>query len=87
MLPQLDVILMRSFAALKDENQLVLRAIETTLTGVRLHPDDNVFQFGIRRRSGRKKLADMSPIDEHEMDGRRLPSAWLRATERSARSE
>lgn len=53
----------------------MLGSIEGTLAGVRLHPDDNVFEFGIRHRSGRKKLADVPPIDEYEMDGtvRRVP--------------
>ena len=56
-------------AVLEDEHELVLAAIEAALTGIVLHPDAHVLEVVKDRGAGGEQLADMPPVNEHEVDG------------------
>ena len=67
--PEFNVVLVRTLAALEDANQFVLRAVEAALAGVRFDPGDDVLQLRINGCPRRKQVADVPPVDKHEMDG------------------
>ena len=65
---KLDVVDVLPITILEGKDQLVLRPVEAALAWRRFRPHDEVLELGIDGRPGRKKLAEVAPIHEHEVD-------------------
>src|SRR5271154_5128030 len=68
-LAELDVVAMRAAAALEDQHQLMLAAVERAHPGVVLDPDAEILELGIGRLPGRQQLGQMAPIHTYVMQG------------------
>ena len=68
-LPELHVIAMRTLALLKNENQLMLAAIEGAHAGVVLGPYAKVLQLLIDPAAGCEQLRHMPPVHTNEVNG------------------
>src|SRR5258706_12932582 len=63
-----EVIDVRRGTVFEHADQFVSRAIETTLAGVALAPDQKVFPLGVERPSSSQQLGEVAPVGEDIMD-------------------
>ena len=63
------MLFMRSLAGTEDNDEIVLTAIERTLTSIRLDPHDDVQRFAISQSAGLHDFSHVPPVAAHEVNG------------------
>src|SRR5262249_1582650 len=66
---ELEVVDVRSAPALEHRDELVFRAIKTSLAGITLVPNQQIFPFRIECECGTQKLGHVAPVHENVVDG------------------
>src|SRR6202022_4340552 len=66
-LAELDVVAVRSAALLKDQDELVLAAIERAHAGIVLDPDAEVLELARGLGTGNQQLVEMAPVHANEV--------------------
>src|ERR1700730_17960840 len=66
-LTELDIVAVRGFAILEDEDQLVLAAVERAHAGIVFDPDAEVFELGVDRCSGSSQVNLVPTIHAQEI--------------------
>src|SRR5579884_3303997 len=59
-----EIIDVRTTTGLKDRNELVMRAVEASLAGIRLPPYQQILPFRVLRECRLEQVGQMSPIDK-----------------------
>src|SRR6516165_6739293 len=64
-----EIIDVRPGPAFEDSDEFVFRTIETALAGVALVPNQKIFPFRIKGKSGAEQVMKVAPVHEDIMDG------------------
>jgi len=64
-----EIIDVRPGPAFEDSDEFVFRTIETALAGVALVPNQKIFPFRIKGKSGAEQVMKVAPVHKDIMDG------------------